>query len=303
MATKSLQKKRGLSTSRGLSHLLSEHRETSSSLSSSAQESVTTLPVEKLQSGKYQPRKSFSPEPLQELADSIRAQGILQPILVRKLPNMRYEIIAGERRYRAAKLAGFDEVPVIVRDIPDESAVAVALIENIQRENLNALEEAQALKRLQEEFHLTQQQVAEAVGKSRVNITHLLKLLEMHPDIQQHVQSGEIEKGHAKALMGLSLIDQAKACKIIRTKNLSVRETEKLVQQWPSKTTPNAGFLQSTKKNTRQDPNIQSLEKQLSDKLSTSVLLQHNAKKGRGKLVIHYRNLDVLDAIIGKLKP
>jgi ParB family chromosome partitioning protein len=296
MTNHTIQKKRGLS--RGLSHLLSEN--TDQQHLPSQPNSIITLPVEKLQSGKYQPRHTFDKEPLEELADSIRAQGILQPILVRKLAGLKYEIIAGERRYRAAKIAGLLEVPVIVRNIPDESAVAIALIENIQRENLNAMEEAHALKRLQDEFRLTQQQVATAVGKSRVNITHLLRLLDLHPEVQQYLQTGEIEKGHAKTLLGLKLSDQLKACKIITTKNLSVRETERLIQQWPTTTSlTNAKTTQPK----ISDPNIRALEKRLSDKLSTTVSVQHNTKKGRGKLVIHYRNLDALDWIIGKLKP
>jgi len=296
MTTNTAQKKRGLH--RGLSHLLSENM--TQHQASSHNELVTSLSVEKLQSGKYQPRHVFEKEALEELADSIRSQGILQPILVRKLPGLNYEIIAGERRYRAAKIAGLSEVPVIIRNIPDESAVAIALIENIQRENLNAIEEAQALKRLQDEFQLTQQEVATAVGKSRVNITHLLRLLDLHPDVQQHLQTGGIEKGHAKTLLGLKPSEQLKACNIIMTKNLSVRETERLMQTWPSLSTlKNLNHS----KHKMSDPNISALEKQLSDKLSTTVSVQHNSKKGKGKLVIHYRNLDALDWIIGKLKP
>jgi len=279
-------KKRGLG--RGLSHLLSD---TSLNFSANKTEEKTThLPIEKLQAGKYQPRQVFSQEPLQELAESIQAQGIIQPIIVRKLANLRYEIIAGERRWRAAQLAGLTDVPVIIRDVPDEAAVAMSLIENIQREDLNPLEEAHALKRLQQEFNLTQQQVAEAIGKSRVTVTHLLGLLDMHPEVQRYLQENKIDRGHAKTLMRLSLPEQVKAVSIIVSKGLSVRETEKLLQQWH--TSPQTQKIKKTL-----DPNISGLERKLSEHLATPVFIQHS-KKGRGKLVIHYRNNDILQGIL-----
>lgn len=287
MTTTLAVKKRGLG--RGLTHLLSDNLTLSQN---NTEEKTTHLPIEKLQAGKYQPRQVFSPEPLQELAESILAQGIIQPIIVRKLPNLRYEIIAGERRWRAAQLAGLTEVPVIVRDVPNEAVVAMSLIENIQREDLNALEEALALKRLQDEFHLTQQQVAEAIGKSRVTVTHLLGLLDLHPDVQKYLQENKIDRGHAKTLTRLSLADQAKAVSFIVTRNLSVRETEKMLQQWTS--SPSTQKIKKTL-----DPNIGALERKLSDQLSTPVMIQHS-KKGRGKLVIHYRNSDILEGILEK---
>jgi len=291
--TTSVLKKRGLG--RGLSNLLSDTAFDISSITSatSGEEKTSQLAIEKLQPGKFQPRQIFSEGSLQELAESIRTQGIIQPIIIRKTDSAQYEIIAGERRWRAAQLAGLSKVPVIIRDVPDNTAIAIALIENIQRENLNPIEEARALKRLQDEFQLTQLQVSEAVGKSRVAVTHLLRLLDLHPDVQDHIQKTSIDKGHAKALMGLSLGDQSKAVMIIINKNLSVRETEKLIQNW--------GINHSmTKIKKPVDPDISALEKKLSDQLSAPVMIQHN-KKGRGKLVIHYRNLDILEGILEKI--
>ncbi|MDX2164145.1 MAG: ParB/RepB/Spo0J family partition protein [Gammaproteobacteria bacterium] len=285
-------KSRGLG--RGLGTLLSNVPFDITALAKTPEIGAALLPLEKLQPGKYQPRKFLSQENLQELAESIRAQGVIQPIIVRPVSQNRYEIIAGERRWRASQLAGLKEVPVVVRDVPDNAAIAMALIENIQREDLNVIEEAQALKRLQDEFKLTQQQVSEAVGKSRVSITHTLRLLDLHPDVQKYLHSGKMDRGHAKTLMGLAITEQARAANIIVTKVMSVREAEKLVQQW-YKGTPAA----TPKK--MPDPNIGSLERKLSDKLGTPVIIQHN-KKGRGKLVIHYRNLDALDGILGRLK-
>jgi ParB family chromosome partitioning protein len=290
MTTTLAVKKRGLG--RGLSHLLSDialHTP-----SQSTEETTTHLPIEKLQAGKYQPRQIFLQEPLEELAESIRAQGIIQPIVVRKLANLRYEIIAGERRWRAAQIAGLAEVPVIVRDVPNEVVMAISLIENIQRENLNPLEEAHALKNLQHELNLTQQQVAEAVGKSRVAVTHLLGLLALHPEVQTYLQENKLDLGHAKTLMRLSLPEQAKVSTIIVTKNLSVRETEKLLKQWQSPLSP-------TKPKKAFDPNISALERKLSDQFSTPVIIKHS-KKGRGKLIIHYRNNDILEGILEKFK-
>jgi ParB family chromosome partitioning protein len=290
-------KKRGLG--RGLGNLLSDTALDIRSFTSPDKEKTTHLAVEKLQPGKYQPRQTLSQAALQELAESIQAQGVLQPVIVRKTASLQYEIIAGERRWRASQLAGLTEIPVIIRDVPDNAAIAMALIENIQREDLNALEEARALKRLQDEFHLTQQQVAEAVGKSRVSVTHLLRLLELHPFVQASLGAEEIDKGHAKVLMGLSLADQARAAAIIVQKGLSVRETEKLIQQWSSSSNPVSHASILVKKAI--DPDIQALEKKLSDYLGTSVTIHHN-KKNRGKLVIHYRNLDILDGVLSKLE-
>lgn len=282
-------KKRGLN--RGLSHLLSSVPFEINEVKESA---LSRLPVEKIQPGKYQPRTHLSPEALQELADSIKAQGIIQPIVVRLINPQKYEIIAGERRWRAAQLAGLTEVPVVIREVPDEAAIAMALIENIQRENLNAIEEANALKRLIEEFAMTHQQIAESIGKSRVTVTNLLRLLELHPVVRNFVERGLLEQGHAKVLLGLALNQQEKAAEIVIHKNLSVRETEKLIHQWQQQSN-------ITSKKKTSDANITHLEQKLSDQLGTPVNIQHS-KKGKGKIIIHYKNLDILDGILERLK-
>ncbi len=250
------------------------------------------LPIEWLSSGKYQPRGDMEPTALQELADSIKAQGIIQPILVRPIGKNQYEIIAGERRWRAAQLARLADVPVIINDIPDETAIAVALIENIQREDLNPIEEARALHRLQEEFQLTHQQVADAVGKSRTTVTNLLRLMTLHPQVKTMLEHGDIEMGHARALLGLIGEVQIQAAHTVSAKNLSVRETEKLVRrlQQPKQ-------VESVKK---LDPNIESLQRELSERLAASVQFQHHPK-GKGKLIISYSSLDELDGILSKI--
>jgi ParB family transcriptional regulator, chromosome partitioning protein len=220
-----IQKKRGLG--RGLSELLGD-------VSKPAQEKtheVQTLPIEFMQRGKYQPRKDMDPEKLKELSDSIAAQGIIQPIIVRKIAPDKYEIIAGERRWRAAQLAGLIEVPVLVKDIDDKSVMAVALIENIQREDLNALEEAEALHRLLDEFELTHQQIAESVGKSRTTITNLLRLLDLASEVKTMMSRGQLEMGHARALLGLEEVKQIEIAHKAIKQNLSVRAVEKLVRE------------------------------------------------------------------------
>jgi ParB family chromosome partitioning protein len=251
------------------------------------------LPVEYLQRGRYQPRTEFDPAALQELADSITAQGVIQPIVARSLGESRYEIIAGERRWRAAQLAGLAEVPVLVREIPDEAAVAVALIENIQREDLNPLEEAAALKRLTEEFGLTHQEVATAVGRSRASVSNLLRLLELHPELKAAIGRGELEMGHARALAGLAEAEQPAAAAMVIGRSLSVRQTEALVkrlqQQKPAQ--PPA----------RPDPNIRQLQEELSERLGAAVSIQHG-RSGKGKLVIQYADLDELDGILTRMR-
>lgn len=257
-------------------------------------EALRTLPVEMLQRGRYQPRRDFSPEKLQELSDSIRTQGIIQPIVVRKTQKDQYEILAGERRWRAAQLAGLTEVPVIIKNIPDETALAIALIENIQRENLNPIEEAIALQRLLDEFSMTHQQVAESVGKSRTTITNLLRLLTLHADVKLMLEKGELEMGHARALLSLEGRLQVQAAEMVCKQQLSVRATEQLVnamQQTKSKVKA---------KNTI-DPNIQKLQQKLSDQLGALVRFEHT-NKGNGKLVIHYNTLDELDGILEKIQ-
>jgi len=258
---------------------------------------LKNLPVEYLQPGQYQPRKDMHQEALEELAASIKVQGIMQPIVVRALaPNSnqtKYEIIAGERRWRAAQMAGLHEVPAIIREVADEAAIAMALIENIQRENLNPMEEAVALHRLQEEFELTQQQVADAVGKNRVTVTNLLRLMNLNPDVRTMLEHGDIEMGHARALLGLQGEHQSEAARQVSAKSFTVRQTEELVRTWHDK-------KQSPSK-PKADPNIQRLESSLGDRLGAKVELKHNSK-GKGKLVINYSSLDELDGILKHIK-
>lgn len=246
------------------------------------------LPVEFLQPGKYQPRKDMAPEALEDLANSVKAQGIIQPIVVRPVAENRFEIIAGERRWRAAQLAGLDTVPCLVKDVPDEAAVAIALIENIQREDLNPLEEAMALHRLMEEFELTHQSVAEAVGKSRTTVTNLLRLMQLNDDVKILLERGDIEAGHAKVLLGVQGNLQSELARIIAAKGLTVREAERLV---------NKALNPVQKEEKKADPDVQQLENSLSEKLGAKVAISHN-RKGKGKLVINYTNLDELDGIL-----
>ena len=252
------------------------------------------LPVDLIQRGKYQPRRDIDPESLQELADSIRAQGVMQPIVVRPVSDRKYEIIAGERRWRATQLAGLDSIPVVVRDVSDEAAIAMALIENIQREDLNPIEEAAALQRLQQEFDLTQQEVAAAVGKSRSTVANLLRLMTLQEDVRRLVEHGDLEMGHARALLGLEASDQSHAARQVVGRGLSVRQTEALVRK-----------LLETKDRTEPpkqiDPNIRHLQDDLSQRLGARVQIQHSAK-GKGRLVLAYNSLDELDGILSHIK-
>ena len=253
---------------------------------------MRTLGVEQLHRGKYQPRVDMHNDSLEDLADSIRAQGIVQPIVVRPVSGGDYEIIAGERRWRAAQLAGLQEVPVVVRDMDDRAAIAVALIENIQRENLNPLEEAHALERLIGEFDMTHQQAAEAVGRSRAAVSNLLRLLELGEIATEMVQRGELEMGHARALLALSTGQQAEAARQVVKKGLSVRATERLVKQLLVDSRRPRGAAVP-----RRDPDLVSLEQRLSDKVGAPVQVQQGTR-GRGKLVISYTSLDELDGIL-----
>jgi ParB family transcriptional regulator, chromosome partitioning protein len=273
--------------------------------SASMGEELAKLPLDLLQRGKYQPRVDMRPETLQELADSIKAQGVVQPIVVRPVEgpgptavmggSQHYEIIAGERRWRAAQMAGLTEIPAVIRRIPDEAAIAVALIENIQRENLNPLEEARALERLINEFALTHQQAAEAVGRSRAGVSNLLRLLELAPEVSERVEKREIEMGHARALLALpNRKHQVEVSALIVKKGLSVRETEALVrrmQQSPS------GKAEESRPG---DPNVDRLEQELAEKLGARVAIQHSAG-GKGKLVVSYNSLDELDGILAHI--
>ncbi|MGB0459520.1 MAG: ParB/RepB/Spo0J family partition protein [Porticoccaceae bacterium] len=252
------------------------------------------IPVEFLQRGEYQPRREFNPDSLQELADSIASQGLIQPIVVREIAQNKYEIIAGERRWRAAQLAGLDTIPAMLREISDQTTIAMALIENIQREDLNAIEESQALIRLQDEFNLTQQQVAQAVGKSRSAVTNLMRLATLQPLVQQQLERGDIELGHAKCLLALEGETQVSAARTVASEGLTVRQTEVLVKKLQS---PSLGKKSITTPN--QD--IVNLQTELSDKLGAVVKIQHGSR-GSGKLTISYNSVDELDGILGHLK-
>ena len=254
---------------------------------------LQALPIEYMQRGKYQPRKDINPEKLQELADSIKAQGIIQPIVVRQVAFQKYEIIAGERRWRAAQLAGLSEVPVVIKEIDDRAAMAIALIENIQREDLNPLEEAESLKRLLDEFNLTHQLVAEAIGKSRTTVTNLLRLNELHPEVKKLLLSNQLEMGHARALLSVEGIRQvALATKVVK-EGLSVRATERLVKE--------TNVEPIDRKIKIIDNNTLHLQDSLTAKLGAKVVIDHK-ENGSGKLVISYSSLDELDGIIDHFK-
>ena len=268
-------------------------------------EVLARLPLDLLQRGKYQPRTDMRQETLQELADSIKAQGVIQPIVVRPVgtpavgESQRYEIIAGERRWRAAQLAGLGEIPAVIRAIPDEAAIAVALIENIQRENLNPLEEARALERLISEFELTHQEAADAVGRSRAGVSNLLRLLELAPEVCERVERREIEMGHARALLALpSRKQQAEVATLVAKKGLSVRDTEALVRRMNQGGA--AGATVESPDGPR-DPNVQRLEQELAEKLGAKVAIQHSTG-GKGKLVVSYNSLDELDGILAHIQ-
>ncbi|MCE2597277.1 ParB/RepB/Spo0J family partition protein [Motilimonas cestriensis] len=300
-----LPKKRGLG--KGLDALLgtstaARHAQVQADISrdnaqqraSETQGHLCDLPVQALRSGKYQPRKDMSPDALEELANSIRVQGVIQPIIVRVMDDEQYEIIAGERRWRAAKQVGLSSVPCVVKDATDEAAVAIALIENIQREDLNAMEEAVALQRLMQEFELTHQEVATAVGKSRTTVTNLLRLNSLNEDVKTLLEHGDLDMGHARALLGLTGEQQSEIAKQVVAKGLTVRETEKLIklQQAPA----------SEKPKKEADPVLISIESKVSAFLGSQVSIKQG-KKGSGKLVIDYQSETELDDILGKFMP
>lgn len=292
-------KKRGLG--RGLDALLGDANpqpEAIASQSNSEDSALSSaelrkLPVEKLTPGRYQPRRDLHPEALEELAASIRQQGIMQPVVVRPLAQGNYEIIAGERRWRAAQLAGLEVIPALVRDAEDRDVIALALIENLQREDLNPVEEALALQRLQKEFELTQQQVAEAVGKSRSSISNLLRLLNLHQDVRRLLEHGDLEMGHARALLSLEESKQLEAARQVVAKGMSVRQTEALVRKLLERA------AEPTQKAAK-DPDIERLEQQLQANLGAVVKIQHSSK-GKGKLEIRYSSLAELDGILRHL--
>jgi len=254
------------------------------------------LPVEFLQRGKYQPRRDLDADALQELANSIAQQGVMQPIVVRKVATDKYEIIAGERRWRASQQAGLESVPSIIRTITDEAAIAMALIENIQREDLNSIEESRALIRLQDEFKLTQQQVADAVGKSRSAVTNLMRLASLEEAVQKQLELGEIELGHAKCLLALSGSSQVIAGREVASNSMSVRQTETLVKRIQS-----SGSAMAVEPKKPADPDILRAQQDLSEKVGAAVTIKHSAK-GSGKLVIKYHSVDELEGILAHIK-
>ena len=282
-------KRRGLG--RGLDALLSDV-ETAQEAPRKG-ERLMRLAVEQLERGRYQPRKDIRSEALRGLADSIKAQGVVQPLSVRPLGPDHYEIIAGERRWRAAQLAGLAEVPVVVRDITDQAAVAIALIENIQREDLNPLEEADALIRLTEEFELTHAEAADAVGRSRVAVTNLVRLTELCAEAKRLVREGKLAMGHARALLSLPARQQAEAARHIAARGLSAREAEALVRRLKRP--------QVERDALRHDPNTAALERELTERLATKVVVQTSGKD-RGKIMIHYTSLDQLDGLLVRLR-
>ncbi|MCU7810088.1 MAG: ParB/RepB/Spo0J family partition protein [Candidatus Thiodiazotropha sp. (ex Notomyrtea botanica)] len=291
-------KKRGLG--RGLDALLGgaqSEPEAKPHTGAGASDSLNRLPVDLIQRGRYQPRREFDADTLHELAESIAAQGVIQPVIVRPVENGRYELIAGERRWRAAQQAGLDEIPVVIKEVTEEAAMAMGLIENIQREDLNPLEEANALSRLLHEFGLTHQEVAKAVGKSRTTVTNLLRLLELNEEVKSLVESRRLEMGHARSLLGLKGELQTRTADQVVKQGLSVRETERLVRRLQGE----AESPKQARPPVAVDPDIRRLVNDLSEKLGAKVDLKQGAK-GKGKLVIGYNSLDELEGIIDHIK-
>lgn len=292
-------KKRGLGKSLDalLAYTSTDTQSTVHEIGTKPQEALSKLSISVIQRGKYQPRREMDPQALEELASSIRHQGIIQPLIVRPIAHgedsPRYEIIAGERRFQAAKRAGLTEVPAIIRHIPDEAAIAIALIENIQRQNLNPIEEATALERLIKEFGMTHQQVAETLGKSRTSVTNLLRLLVLPERVKQLLEQGLLEMGHARTLITLPEASQLEIAEIIINRHLSVRETEQMVRRLQSPLLVEPKFSL--------DPGLMQKQKYLSQQLKLRVAIQCNAK-GKGKLIIHYRNLSELDNLIAQIQ-
>ncbi len=275
---------------RGLDALLSSNVSASPAASSQFNE----VPIDAVKRGRYQPRRDFNEEGLKEMAASIMAQGVLQPIVVRPLAQGGYELIAGERRWRAALRAGMKTIPAVIKEATDEQASAMTLVENIQREDLKPLEEAAALDRLKEEFQLTQQQIADAVGKSRVAVTYLLRLLNLEPGVRGMLESGALEMGHARALLTLDSVEQERTAQLVAKRQLSVRQTEALVRRIQRGTRTSPGQAEK-------DRDTQRLEHELADKLGAPVNITHNAK-GKGQVVIRYSSLDELDGILKHLR-
>jgi ParB family chromosome partitioning protein len=259
------------------------------------EESLQQIAVASLRPGKYQPRTRMDEASLAQLADSIRARGVIQPIVVRPVDAGQYEILAGERRWRAARLAGLARVPAVVREVPDEAALGIGLIENIQREDLNPIEEANGLRRLIEEFKLTHDEVAQAIGRSRAGVTNLLRLLDLAPAVQAMVQEGRIDMGHARALLALGRSKQVELAERIATQGLSVREAERLVQAASAAPRPARAGAQ------RLDTDTRRLQDELAESLGAAVKLKPR-RGGKGSVVIDYSSLDELQGIVGKLR-
>jgi len=279
-------KKRGLG--RGLDALLSQSKATDPS------KEANKLPIDLLQRGKYQPRTEFDSVQLQELADSISAQGIIQPIIVRPIGNNKYEILAGERRWRAAQLAGLQEVEVVINDVDDRAAIAISLIENIQREDLNTLDESEALQRLISEFEMTHQQAADAVGRSRAAVSNLLRMLDLGPEAKELLRAGSLEMGHGRALLALDETQQVSVANKVAAGGLSVRATEALVKQVLKGSVEKRSSLM-------RDPDIERLQQNISEKLGAPVKINHSSK-GDGKIVIQYSSLDELEGVLEHFK-
>jgi len=283
-------KKRGLG--KGLDALLGS---STAVARTPASEELRQLPVDLIQAGRYQPRTGMDPDKLQELADSIKAQGVVQPIVVRPIGGGRFEIIAGERRWRATQMAGLDRVPSVIRDVPDQATVAMALIENIQREDLNPLEESSALTRLIQEFDLTHAEAATAVGRSRAAVSNLLRLQELEDAVKAMVDERKLEMGHARALLALKGSDQVQAARQVALKGLSVRETEALVRRAQQQ-----GVATKKASPSRLDPDIERLQNELSERLCARVQLRHQAS-GKGQIIINYGSLDELDGLLDRM--
>ncbi len=293
-------KKRGLG--RGLDALLGEESSTATAGPPAEGGQLQDLPVDLLERGPYQPRRHFDEQGLQELADSISAQGVVQPLVVRPTEAGRYQIIAGERRWRAAQRAGVETVPALIREVSDEAAVAVGLIENLQREDLNPLEAAGALRRLIHDFGLSHQRTAEAVGRSRTAVTNLLRLLELNDDVQRLVGEGQLETGHAKALAGLTGGAQSEAAARVAREGLTVRQTEKLVQRYQLAAEPETPAHSGESSGQQLDPDVERLRETLAERLGAPVDIQHSRRQGKGRLVIRYSSLEELDGILGRIR-
>jgi ParB family chromosome partitioning protein len=288
---------------RGLEALLSKPIADTASVTGDDRDTLRNIPLEHLQKGRYQPRVDMRQDTLEDLANSIKAQGVVQPIVARPLnktngDTQRYEIVAGERRWRAAQMAGLSDIPTVVRIVPDDAAIAMALIENIQRENLNPLEEARALDRLIKEFKLTHQEAADAIGRSRVSVSNLLRLLDLSDRVMALLESRQIEMGHARALLAISgTAEQLDAARQVIKKQLSVRDTERLVRRMLA----NRSSKKTTQAQSSGNADIRRLEVEITDKIGAKVRIDHS-QKGSGKLVIQYNSLDELDGILKHIK-